>query len=276
MSLSIFLEVIGAWAAIMFVITAVVSYFVLFLSDYLRVKSRVLLSYMTNLLGERVNAFYQLPQIQVLQPIQPRFRVSGTKNVIYKIPETIPLPLLVDSFLEICHLNQKTPLTSEKLTALVNDLPECQGKAALLTWIQDGHIEILEIRELVNQYIAGMLDQVNRTINIWNRSSMIVIATIIVLEFNADSFEILRNFFELSIKLKTIDIVGADPALVFNLFNQFYKGFGWGSGFPQLTSVSEWINFVLLKLIGLVITVVLASLGIDFWVEALKKLGIVK
>jgi hypothetical protein len=267
MSLLIFLEAVAAWAVVIFLISAFITYLVQTISISLEVKGKTLERFMRRIFGDQgINLFYRYPQIRVLRPYRFKdFSSFFTATVEPKMVEDIPLPLLVDTFMEMFMPDQKLDF--------IKNTPECEGKAVLLSWIESGHTDAKVIREKATDYLTGILKQVSSINAAITRSFMVLLASAFTVLMGLDSIELLKNLMEASVELKTIAIVGANPEAILGILN---PGLGWQKLAVQPQGFSEWVYYITLKISGLGITAVLAALGIDFWIEALKKVGVFK
>lgn len=267
MSLLIFLEAVAAWAVVIFLVSAFITYLVQMISNSLEAKGKTLERFMRRVFGDNgVIIFYKLPQIRVLRPYRNKdFSSYLTATTEPKMVEDIPVPILVDTFMEM--------FLPDKKLELINNAPDCEGKAAILTWMSYGHNDIKEIRELAASYLTGILKQAASVDAAITRSFMVLLATSFTVLMGLDSLDLLKNLMQASVELKTMDIVGADPEVILSILN---PGLGWQKLAAQPQGFSAWIIYVTQKIIGLGITAVLAALGIDFWIETLKKVGVFK
>jgi hypothetical protein len=236
-----------------------------------------------NNLGNLIN----MPQIKALRPIRYAnwWNVFGAgTGTIEKRVEKIPASTLVDAFFDFAGLTGKYLTTGDELIATINQLPESDGKKAMLSWAQKGVTNVSDLRARTNDYFSGLMNQAAATFKANARSLVIILSIIVTFLFGTDSIQLAKDLWADS-TLRAVAAAQANAAAqqgqitdLTTLLNQLGVlsiKIGWwqNQNIPLQTSTLGWIQFVLLKFAGLTITAVAVSQGSSFWYDLLKKLA---
>jgi hypothetical protein len=197
--------------------------------------------------------------------------------------ERIPVPFLVNAFFDQAGLTKTKELSFEELTARVETLPDSEGKQALLSWIRMGIVSFNELQERASEYFTGVVEQVEEHVAANSRRFMVVFAVLLTLLTGIDSIQVAQEFWKnaglRAVAVASSNIVventgtnGGKAAETVDLTKLNLK-IGWlandlpWNGFPV-----DWVVFIFLKIMGLMITAACTSQGSEFWFRLLKKL----
>jgi hypothetical protein len=170
------------------------------------------------------------------------------------------------------------------LTNLISQLPDSEGKQAILSWIQRGVTNINDIRTRTTAYFSGLMDQAAARFKANARSIVIILSIGLTLFLGTDSIQLFKDLWT-SAELRAIAAAqanavvqqGGTPADLTSLLDDLSKltiRIGWWQTqkVPQNGAILDIVSFVLLKFIGLGITALAVSQGSSFWYDLLKKL----
>jgi hypothetical protein len=189
----------------------------------------------------------------------------------------------VNAFFDITGLTAQQNMSTEDLTSTISKLPDSEGKTALLGWIQQGVTNITDLRTRTNDYVSGTLNQASLLFKARARSFVIIFSLGITLLFGTDSIQLAKDLWS-DASLREIaaqqaaSITSQQPSTDLTaLLNQlgslsFRIGWWQSQTLPAPKNPFDWLNFVLLKLVGLFITAVAVSQGSSFWYDVLKKM----
>lgn len=267
-----------------YVMGSIVSTICQIIMESLGTRGLALEKYLKQIAGDNFIDLSEMPQIKALRPVRYAnwWNVFGA-GTIEKRVEKIPASTLVDAFFDITGLTGKYQTTGDELIATINQLPDSEGKKAMLTWIQKGVTNINDLRSRTNDYFTGILNQAAATFKANARSLVIVLSIVITLLLGTDSIQLARDLWADS-TLRDIAASQANAAAqqgqstdLTQLLNQLGAlsiKIGWwqNQNFPIQTSTVDWIKFILLKFTGLAITAAAVSQGSSFWYDILKKL----
>ena len=226
-----------------------------------------------------------LPQIKSLQPIRYAhwWNVFGARTEEKKV-ERIPVDTLVDAFFDMTGLTSKAALGADELAALVEKLPESEGKQAMLEWIHQGVTSLAALRTRARDFAAGLLNQAALVFRARARSFVIVLSIVVTALFGVDSIQLAKDLWTdaglRALAAQQAQAAASQPqttpglgALVDQL-NSLSFHIGWWNvpGLPTTSSTNDWLSFVALKLLGLGITAIAVSQGSSFWYDILKRL----
>jgi hypothetical protein len=284
------LEIVIGLVLVYYILAAIVSTITKVLTESFETRGAALQTYLKQMVGEKTVDLTSLPQIKALRPI----RYANWWNVFgagteAKLVEKIPSSTLVDAFFDVTGLTCKAELkpTADELTALINQLPESEGKHALLRWIEQGVTDVDQLRGRVTDYVNGILNQAQLTFKARARSIVIILSLLLTLLLGTDTIQLakdLANDAALRAMLDTQasavasrpDAQGNIPQLsdlIRKLSSSTIQIAWWQQhNAPATATVQGWIGFVLLKFLGLGITVVAVSQGSSFWYDILKRL----
>jgi hypothetical protein len=267
-----------------YVLGAVVSTVTQIVTESLQTRGAALEQYLVRIAGNKTVDLTNLPQIKALRPIRYAnwwsVLSAGTEE---KKVEKIPAETLVNAFFDITGLTAQQSMSAEELTCLIGKLPDSEGKQALLNWINQGVLNINDLRTRTNDYISATLNQASLTFKARARSFVIIFSLLITLAFGTDSIQLAKDLWAdaglRAIAAQQASLITSQPGQtpdVTALFNQlgplsFRIGWWQTQSLPAPLSIPDWITFVLLKILGLGITAVAVSQGSSFWYDLLKK-----
>lgn len=273
-----------------FVLSLISSTLSQILMDTFEVRGKTLERFLILIAGENAGDLLNLPQIRALQPIKFKswFSMFGAQTEPKKL-ENIPIPILVDAFFSIMGLgNNKKKRSVRDIKTAIRKMPESGGKHALLNWIEQGISNLEDLRSNTKVYFSGLLEQAVATANAHSRSFVISFAVFMVVLFNVDSIQMVRDLVygpqeeeaaralavaqaEAILQQEGSDVADINT-LIDSLDDLDQIKFGWFSlTLPRTNSVFDWAGFIALKIVGLAITAVFASQGSTFWFDLLAK-----
>ncbi len=277
-------EVAVGLILIYYIMGAIVSTITQIVTELLETRGVALEKYLVKIAGDKTFDLTSLPQIRALRPIRYAnwWNVLGAGTEEKKV-EKIPADTLVNAFFDITGLTAQQSMSAEDLTGLISKLPDSEGKQALLRWIQQGVTNISDLRTRTNDYITGILNQASFTFKARARSFVIIFSLLITLLFGTDSIQLAKDLWSdaglRAVASEQATIIAAQPGQTTDmtaLFNQlgslsFRVGWWERQSLPSSKNFVDWLNFILLKLLGLGITAVAVSQGSSFWYDLLKK-----
>lgn len=280
------LEVALGLMVVYYALGTIVSIVTQIVLESLEARGAALEKYLKRIAGDRMIDLTSLPQIRALRPVRyanwwNAFR-AGTEE---KRVEKIPAATLVDAFFDLIGLTARKDLKADELIALISQLPESEGKAALLNWINQGVTDINLLRARTHAYFSGLMDQAAAAFKANARSIVIVLSLVITLLFGTDSIQLAQDLWA-NAGLRAVAQAQAlavaqqpmpptDLSTLIQQLSALSIRIGWWQ-YPPLAlpaSPAEWVKLVLLKLAGLGITAVAVSQGSSFWYDVLRKLA---
>jgi hypothetical protein len=286
MSLPQVLEVAIGLILIYYLLGSFVSAITRWVNDTLETRAVALERYLIRIVGDKsLGDLLNLPQIKSLRPIRYKGALSvfGSSTEPKRV-DKIPLATLVDAYFDMAGLTGNKDLNLLQLAELVDKLPESDGKKAFINWINQGVTNIEDLRKRTSDYFGGLLDQASMTFKANARSFVIIFSIIITLLFGTDSLQLAQTLWT-NAELRTlaaakaqmvVEEEGADARiddLVQELSDLTIKIGWWQSIRPAANAtVTEWVWFVVLKIIGLGLTALAVSQGSSFWYDLLKKI----
>ena len=268
-----------------YVLGSVVSFVTQILLESAETRGATLEEHLKKLAGDKTVDLTNLPQMKALRPIRYKkwWGVFGANTEAKKV-EKIPVNVLVDAFFDITGLTGRENLDAAKLTGVINQLPESEGKQALLKWVNQGVTEINELRNRAHDYFSGILTQASATFKSHARSIVIIFSAILVFALGTDSVQIATDLWnnaelravaaaEATMAAQTNSAVGLD-SLIEALSNTTMR-ITWLQildTFPATADAWIWTKFIFLKAVGLSISAWAVSQGSSFWYDFLKKL----
>jgi hypothetical protein len=279
-------EVILGLVLIYYILGAVVSTITKILTESLETRGVALEKYLLRIAGDKTIDLTNLPQIRALRPIRYAnwWNVFGAGTEEKRV-EKIPASTLVDAFFDLSGLSGKPSYGADELTQVVSQLPESEGKQAMLRWVQQGVTDLKELRSRTTDYFTGLLGQAALTFKARARSIVIILSMLITLAFGTDTIQLARDLWTnaalrevAAAQAKTVAAqpqgdVSQLPDLVSSLATYSMR-LGWWQAptTPPPADALSWFTFVVLKLAGLGITAVAVSQGSSFWYDVLKRL----
>jgi len=288
MSYSQVLEVVIGLIFVYYVLGSVVSLITQWINEAFDTRGKSLETQLMRIVGEKqVGDFVKLPQLDALRPIRYKswlgFLNASTEP---KKLEKVPVSTLVDAFFDYSSLTATTTVNADGLKNAVNALPDSEGKAAVIKWINQGVTNLEDLRKRTTSYFSGVTDQAAATFKAQARSFVILISILVTLLLGTDSIQLAQTLWT-NTSLRAITTVQAEMAVqqgnsnvnVDDLLKQLSDlnivRIGWwqaqlpGAG----TQPIDWIKFLVLKVIGLGLTAAAVSQGSSFWYDLLKKIS---
>lgn len=285
--MEIFQDMLGAILGLIlvyFILSLASSFISQILMDTREIKGRSLERYLRLIVGDRIKELLSLPQIKSLRPVRYKswHTIFGAATEPKKV-ENIPVPILVDAFIDLMDLADKRNRRAQELKKTINKMPECDAKGAMQLWLSQGIISLDDLREKLTVYFTGLLDQAGATANANARSFVITLSIFIVFLLGTDSISLIRDFWYLpTIREALVTQFSAvseldAPMDLSNLLaetDNLSLSISWwqASRYLPPSTLLGWIVFAILKVFGLGITAIFVSQGSGFWFDALSKL----
>jgi hypothetical protein len=287
MSFSQVLEVAIGLVLVYYLLGSVVSWTTKLILELQETRGKTLEIYLHKIAGNKTVDLTQLPQIKALQPIRYKniFGVFSGNTEAKKV-EKIPINTLVDAFFDISGITGRPKVDAASLIEAVNSLPDSEGKKAMLKWIEQGLTNVNDLRSRTNDYFSGILDQAAAKFKASARSFVIMFSIAITLLLGTDSIQLAKDLWN-SAELRMVTAAQADALvqqgaseldidrIVEELSKLSIIKLSWWQlegALPDGSSTSDWVSFILLKLLGLGLTAVAVSQGSSFWYDLMKKL----
>ena len=287
MSIPQVLEVAVGLILIYYILGSMVSLFTQWINESLETRGKALQQYLVKIVGDKkIEDLKNLPQMQALRPIRYKGFLSMFGSVTEpKMIEKIPVATLVDSFFDIAGLTAKKEMSLLELAELVDKLPDSEGKKAFINWINQGVTNIADLRTRTTAYFNGMMEQAAETFRARARSFVIILSMAVTLVFGTDSIQLAKTLWN-NAELRAVaaakaDMVvaqeGADASLddlIKELGDLSIKIGWWQTERPAAgATAGDWTLFIILKALGLGLTVAAVSQGSSFWYDVLKKMS---
>lgn len=286
MSISQALEVVISLIFIYYVLGSIVSLITQWMNEFFETRGKALEYYLIKIVGDKkIEVLVNLPQLQALRPIRYKnlFSVFNSSTVAKKI-EKIPVATLVDAYFDMIGLTANKELNLIQLAELVDKLPDSEGKQAFIKWINQGVTGIDDLRKRTAAYFTGILDQAAATFRSNARSFVIMLSIAITVLFGTDSIQLVNDLW-LNAELRALSTAKAEMVvqqegvdatiedLIQELGDLTLKVGWWQTEHPaDGADVMTWVYFVLLKILGLGLTIFAVSQGSSFWYDLLKKI----
>jgi len=299
MSYSQILEVAIGLVLVYYLLGSIVSWITTMIIEMQETRGQVLEEYLKKTVGTKtiadlktgqkkeVNILADQYQIKSLQPIRYKnlWSVFGAVTES-KMVEKIPASTLVDAFFDVTGLTGRPKMEAAELKNMINALPNSEGKQAMLKWIDQGVTNVNTLQARANAYFTGIIDQAACKFKANARSFVILLSIAITLVLGTDSIQLAKDLWN-NAELRAITAVQADAlvqqgnqaldldAIIEELGKLSIVKFGWWQmegALPTEANATDWIRFVLLKLLGLGLTAAAVSQGSSFWYDIMKKL----
>ena len=283
------LEVLIGLVLVYYVLGSIVSTITQLINESLETRGVALEKYLLQAAGTKAVDLQNLPQIKALRPIRYAswWNVFGAGTEEKRV-EKIPVSTLVGGFFDVAGLSCKATFAPDELLATLNQLPDSEAKGALLHWVGQGVTQIDDLRDRASDYFNGILSQAQATFKARARSIVIILSLLVTLILGTDSIQIAQDLWN-DAALRAATAAAANSATtgqapggqtnpqVTPSLAQLPLRFGWWqSGSFELAGPSATpqnpILFVVLKVLGLLITAVAVSQGSSFWYDILKRL----
>jgi len=285
MSISQTLEVGIGLILVYYLLGSIVSWITQMLLESQQTRGKVLQDYLHKIAGDKTVDLTNLPQMKALQPIRYKnvFGVFGA-NTEAKMIEKIPVGTLVDAFFDISGLTNPTTVDAAELKNIVGALPESEGKAAMLKWIDQGVNSVNGLRGRANDYFTGILDQAANKFKANARSFVILLSILVTLVLGTDSIQLAKTLWQ-NAELRAVTAGQANllvqqggqlniDQIIAELDKLSLVQLTWwqlSGALPAETTAGDWVGFFFLKFIGLGLTALAVSQGSSFWYDLLKK-----
>lgn len=286
MSFSQGLEVIIGLIFIYYVLGSIVSLVTQWINEAFDTRGKSLEKHLKKIVGDKhVDDFVKLPQLEALRPIRYKNWYSVfTSATEPKRLEKVPAAALVDSYFDFVGLTASKEFELDELKELINAFPDSEGKQAMLKWVGQGVTKVEDLRKRTNAYFTGVMDQAAATFRANARSFVIMLSIFLTLLLGTDSIQMAQNLWE-NADLRAAAIAKAEivaqqdgtKAEIDNLFKDLGDlniiNIGWFlKERPSGTQAMDWTKFILLKSVGLGLTMAAVSQGSSFWYDLLKKI----
>jgi hypothetical protein len=285
MSVPQLFEVVVGLVVVYYILGAVVSTVTQIVTESLETRGAALEQYLLKIAGDKTVDLTNLPQIKALRPIRYAnwWNVLGAGTEEKKV-EKIPADTLVSAFFDVTGLTAQQNMNVEGITSTISKLPDSEGKQALLGWIQQGVTNINDLRTRTNDYVTGTLNQASLTFKARARSFVIIFSLGITLLFGVDSIQLAKDLWAdaglraiAASQASAITSQAGPSTDITALLNQlgtlsFRVGWWQAQTLPAPKNPFDWVNFIFLKFLGLLITAVAVSQGSSFWYDLLKKI----
>ncbi|MDD2923365.1 MAG: hypothetical protein PHQ36_13860 [Anaerolineales bacterium] len=287
MSFSQALDVAVGLMFVYYLLGSIISLITQLINETFETRGKALEQYLLRLVGDKkLGDLVSLPQIQALRPIRYKNMLSVFSSATEpKKLEKIPVATLVDSFFDIAGLTANKEMELLQLAELIDKLPDSEGKQAFIDWINQGVTNIADLRSRATTYFNGILEQAAATFRARARSFVIILSIFVTLLFGTDTIQLAQTLWS-SAELRAVaaaqaqaivqkEGARADMSNIIDELGKYSIKLGWWQTqqFPeQGAPASDWIWFVVLKVVGLSITAMAVSQGSSFWYDLLKKL----
>jgi hypothetical protein len=288
MSISQVLEAALGLALIYYLMGLVVSWMSKFVMETFETRGRTLEGYLKRIVGTKsLGQLLSMPQIRSLAPVRNQnWRKLFPWNIqaVEKKVEKVPVNNLVDAFFDLTQIDLAA--RTEDLIETVNQLPASEGKTELQRLINSGVTRASDLRAKMGLWLEGLMDQSAAMFKMYAQQFVLLFSLCLTLVLGVDSIDLFRQLWS-SPDLRAIAAVkaqayidqkgyDADPDPLLTDLEQLTIRVGWASilkNAPPSDSLVEFVKFWLLKVIGLLITVVAVSQGAPFWYDILRKVS---
>jgi hypothetical protein len=283
MSIPQILEVAIGLIFVYYVLGSIVSLFTQWINEGQDARGRALEESLKKIVGENtVGDFVKLPQLEALRPIRYKKWYSVFKAEIEpKMIEKIPVATLVDAYFDLARFTTNTQLNPEKINELIDNLPDSESKQAFKKWVEQGVTSVDELRKRTTTYFAGLMEQASATFRSKARSFVITLSILLTLGLGTDSIDLFWALWE-NAEFRAVIVATAEyeaqqgvPARSIADSIQDLRDLNigwWRMTLPESSEPLVWIQFVLLKVLGLGLTAAAVSQGSSFWYDLLKRL----
>ncbi|GAB4571713.1 MAG: hypothetical protein Fur0017_21400 [Anaerolineales bacterium] len=287
MSFSQALEVAIGLIFIYYVLGSIVSLITQWINEGFDTRGNSLERHLKKIVGDKhVDEFVKLPQLQALRPIRYKnwFSVFTSATEPKKL-EKIPASTLVDSYFDFVGLTATKEFELDELKDFINAFPDSEGKQAMLKWVSQGVDNVEELRKRTLTYFSGVMEQASATFRSNARSFVIMLSIFLTLLLGTDSIQLAQTLWN-NANVRALAAAQAQMVIqqeganadVDDLITQLtalniVKIGWWQTELPAAgSSAAQWGGFILLKFIGLGLTVMAVSQGSSFWYDLLKKI----
>jgi len=286
MTFSQVLEVAIGLMLIYYVLGSLISLVTQWMNEAFETRGKSLESHLMKIVGNnQVGDFVKIPQLDALRPIRYKkwhgFLTSSTEP---KMLEKIPVATLVDAYFDFAGLTANTEISADGLKNILMSLPRSEGKTAVIKWFNQGVTNIEDLRKRTTAYFGGVMDQAAATFKSRARSFVIMLSLLVTLVLGTDSIQLAQRLWT-NTSLRALTVAKAEMivqeegtnASADDLLKQLDEldiispGW-WVTELPAPgSSASQWMSFIVLKILGLGLTATAVSQGSSFWYDLLKK-----
>jgi len=299
-ALSQVLNVALALAVIYYVLGLVVSTITKLTLEAFETRGRVFEDFLKrHLLGmlddgksELLDRLKASPQVNALKPVRYSPAIIGffTGNTkISEVVERVPTKNLVDAMFD---LSGAMAEGNEKVKAVINLLPDqLPGlggpvdfalKKELLKLAEQGYGDLDGLHEKLETWISGLMDQSAQVFKAQARRIVILLSLVVTALFGVDSIELAQNYWKNAAIAATAD---AQAALILqatdeqNIDNAKIEELA--AQLEEMQAIDyQWYvkpedagnNWLLMKVLGLLVTALAVSQGSSFWYDLIKRL----
>lgn len=299
MSFSQALEVVIGLIFIFYVLGSIVSLITQWINEAFETRGKSLEKHLKKIVGnDHVGDFVKLPQLQALRPIRYKnwysFISSATEP---KMIEKVPVATLVDSYFDFVGLSATKEITGDGLKELISAFPDSEGKRAVAKWVGQGVTNLEDLRKRTTAYFAGVTEQAAATFRSNSRSFVIMLSIFLTLLLGTDSIQLAQTLWanaglraavvaqaQMEVQMEvqrsveeggTVSEERIDDLIQQLIDLNIVKIGWWQTELPPIGAnfdIVVWARFLVLKIIGLSLTVMAVSQGSSFWYDLLKKL----
>ncbi len=292
MSFPQILEVVVGLVVVYYILGSIVSTIVQMITESLETRGVALEKFLLQAAGGKYIDLKNLPQIKALRPIRyanwwnvfgAGARGAGTEE---KMVEKIPVTTLVNGYFDVIGLSCKAEFAPDELLNVLTGLPDSEAKEAMLHWVGQGVTKIDDLRDRANVYFNGVLNQAQATFKARARSFVIILSLLVTLVMGTDTIDMARDLWNDAALRAAAAAQGTaitnqpQPAASSNNFQAVENSlalplrFSWfqSTPFPTNGTLGSDALWVLLKIVGLLITAAAVSQGSSFWYDILKRL----
>ncbi len=281
------LEVVVGLVLVYYILGSIVSTITQIINESLETRGAALEKYLIQAAGDKAIDLKNLPQIKALRPIRYAnwWNVFGA-GIEEKKVEKIPVATLVSGYFDVAGLSCKAAFAPDELVAILTGLPDSEAKEALLHWVGQGVTEIDALRNRASDYFNGILNQAQATFKARARSVVIILSLLVTLILGTDTIQMARDLWgdaalRAAAAAQANQVTSQPPGNQSALSPQNVEQtlelplkFSWfqTTGLPANSTPTNTVGYVLLKVLGLLITAAAVSQGSSFWYDVLKRL----
>ena len=288
MTFSQVLEVAIGLMFIYYVLGSLVSLMTQLINEAFETRGKSLERHLMKIVGNnQVGDFVKIPQLDALRPIRYKniFSFLTAKTEPKKL-EKVPVSTLVDAYFDFAGLTANTEISTDGLKNVLMALPPSEGKTAIIKWVDQGVTNIEDLRKRTTAYFSGLMSQAAATFKSNARSFVIVLSILLTLLLGTDSIQLIQRLWtnaslraltvakaEMIVQTEGVDASPDDLLKQLDELDIIRIGW-WTTELPASdSSAGQWLSFILLKILGLGLTVVAVSQGSSFWYDLLKRVS---
>ncbi len=278
------LEVVIGLVLVYYILGSIVSTITQIINESLETRGAALEKYLLQAAGDKVIDLKNLPQIKALRPIRYAnwWNVFGAGTTEKRV-EKIPVSTLVSGYFDVVGLSCKAQFAPDELVTILQGLPDSEAKEALLHWVGQGVTTIDDLRDRASDYFNGILNQAQATFKAKARSVVIVLSLLVTLILGTDTIDIAKDLWnDAALRAAAVaqanSTAGQQQATLtpqnIETTLSLPLHFSWlqSGGLPATNTLKDDVVFVVLKVIGLLITAIAVSQGASFWYDILRRL----